>query len=146
MHFRCIWQKTCIVSNYNISMKGKSHRTLKNSNTAFQIYLFIFLSVFAFVRYSWFYIQVLILSPASCLYDSPLLFTINSTALQMLAVFANRKQLYNQSAVGYDCEITLKIHNIRLPVFAFQLKSDAYVNYFFLSYFDISLWPIVSSV
>lgn len=127
-------------------MKGKSHRTLKNSNTAFQIYLFIFLSVFAFVRYSWFYIQVLILSPASCLYKAPLLFTINSTALKMLAVFANRKRLYNQSAVGYDCEITLKIHNIRLPVFAFQLKSDAYVNYFFLSYFDISLWPIVSSV
>lgn len=61
--------------------EGKSHRTLKNSNTAFQIYLFIFLSVFALVRYSWFYIQVLILSPASCLYKSPLLFTINSTAL-----------------------------------------------------------------
>lgn len=64
----------------------------------------------------------------------------------MLAVFAKRKRIYNQSAVGYDCEITLKIHNIRLPVFAFQLKSDAYVNYFFLSYFDKSLWPIVSSV
>ena len=46
----------------------------------------------------------------------------------MLAVFANRKQLYNQSAVGYDCEITLKIHNIRLPVFAFQLKSETAIN------------------